>query len=82
MIIKFHFLKDVADHLQTFWKGFKNENVFEIVYPKYNASWWHKPPILINLNTNDKDSQLPSEKVSKLCFKWLERDSNFQPLSS
>ena len=80
MFIKFHFLKDITDHLQTFLKGFQTDaptvplmsDTLETLVRRFLkmfikntiADDASNPYQLIKININDKDNQLPLYKVS------------------
>ena len=80
MIIKFHNFKDIADHLQTFLKGFQTDapmvlllsDTLETLVRRFFRMFIKNtivddastPYQLIKINVNDKDNQLPLHKVS------------------
>ena len=77
MIIKFHFFKYIADHLQTFLKGFKTvslmSDTLETLLRKCLKMFIKNtivddagtPYQLIKINVNNEDNQFPLHKVSK-----------------
>ena len=80
MIIKFHNFKDIADHLQTFLKGFQTDapmvlllsDTLETLVRRFFRMFIKNtivddastPYQLIKIDVNDKDNQLPLHKVS------------------
>ena len=84
MIIKFHFFQNIADHLQTFLKGFQTDaamvpimsDTLETLVRRFLkmfiknviVDYASTPYELIKINVSDKDNQLPLHKVSKFFF--------------
>ena len=81
MIIKFHFFKDIAHHLQTFFKGFQTDapmvplmsDTLETLVRRFLKMFMKNtivddastPYQLIKINVNDKDNQVALDKLSK-----------------
>ena len=79
MIIKFHFSKDIADHLQIFLKGFQTDapmvplmsDTLKTLVRRFLKMFINNtivddastPYQLIKINVNNNDNQLPLHKV-------------------
>ena len=79
MIIKFHFSKDIADHLQIFLKGFQTDapmvplmsDTLKTLVRRFLKMFINNtivddastPYQLIKINVNDNGNQLPLHKV-------------------